>query len=86
MSDLNQTKSDLKDYLRGMSRGQPESLQFIIANPIWQRAAHDELERRARKFLDSFTNQDLDYLAKGQINLVELAKDVKNEALSKNMA
>jgi hypothetical protein len=83
MNDPIQAANGLKDYLRGMSRGQPESLQFIIANPIWQRAAHDELERRARKFLDSFTNEDLDHLANGTISLVELAKEVENEILTK---
>ena len=80
MNDIDKIKDGLKDYLRGLSRGRSEDLQFIIANPIWQSAAYDELNRRNIKLLESLSNEDLESLACGDVNLVKLAKEVHDEA------
>lgn len=69
----------LKDYLRGMSRGNRKGLAQLTAISDWTDIAQRELERRAAYILQMFPDEVLLGLTSGEIDMREVIGDVLGE-------
>ncbi|MGO1003272.1 hypothetical protein [Lysobacter sp. CA196] len=69
----------LKDYLRGMKRGNTNGLAQMNAINDWPGTAQRELERRAAFILKMFPDEVLLGLASGDIEIRQALVDVVAE-------
>lgn len=78
MSELDKlsiVKENLKNLLQGYARQDAGRLNFLISTN-WQQKAIDEQKIREGLLLKSLTDDELSLIAKGEINLSELAKNL----------
>ncbi|WP_031372180.1 hypothetical protein [Lysobacter antibioticus] len=69
----------LKDYLRGMRRGNRKGLAQLTALSDWTDIAQRELERRAAYILQMFPDEVLLGLTSGEIDMRQAIGDVLAE-------
>ena len=71
--------AQLKDYLRGMKRGNGKALAQLTAINNWPQVCQRELERRANTVVQMFSDEILMCLISGEIDLREVIADVLAE-------
>lgn len=67
------------DYVRGYGRHDREALMSLIAYREWAVLAQRELDARATRFISVFSNDELEAIARGDVNLSEVARGVLKE-------
>lgn len=67
---------NLKDYLEGYIRNNPSNQAHVVNYQDWRRMARLELDRRATGFLVALPDDELAAIADGQIDLIELARNL----------
>ena len=72
-----QIEQRLTDYLAGYVRNSPESLAQVLHYPDWQRMAGLELDRRATRLLELFSEEELRAIAQGDVSLPDLARSLE---------
>lgn len=74
-----QTAEHVKDYLRGYASRGADALKQLAAFGGWQRLAQRELERRAYRLIEAFDDDMLRAIAKNEIDLPTLCREVGAE-------
>lgn len=67
------------DYLRGYGRNGPEALERLANFPAWPQMAAREILGRASRMITSFTDEQLEAIAFGAVDMRELAEGVLAE-------
>ncbi len=67
------------DYVRGYGRNNTEALASLIAYRQWAVMAQRELDARAARFVSVFNNEELEAIARGDVNLSEVGREVLKE-------
>lgn len=76
---MQEETNQLKDYLRGMKRGNRKALAQLTAIADWPGTSQREIERRAGLVLNMLPDEILLGLATGAINMRETIADVLAE-------
>lgn len=71
---MTQAQNNVKDYMTGFARNNPEGLAHLASYPRWQQVAEAELQRRATRFLVNFPEDELVAVASGEVDIAEIAK------------
>jgi hypothetical protein len=66
-------ESSITNILAGYLRGDPARREQMQNFPDWSRMAGQELERRNTRFLETLSDEALNAIAQGEINLAKLA-------------
>lgn len=72
-----QIEQRLADYLTGYIHNSPENLKRVLHYPDWQRMARLELDRRAARLLELFSEEELRAIAEGDVSLPDLARNLQ---------
>lgn len=72
-----QIEQRLAHYLAGYVRNRPENLEQVLHYPDWQRMARLELDRRATRLLELFSEDELRAIAQGDVSLPDLVRNLQ---------
>lgn len=67
------------DYVRGYGRNNAEGLVSLITYRQWPVVAQRELDTRAARFISIFNNDELEAIARGDVNLSEVGREILKE-------
>ncbi len=79
VQDLKTLATHVGDYLRGYGRNNTEALNSLISYRFWALLAQRELDARATRFISIMGNEELEAIARGDLNLSELAREIAQE-------
>lgn len=77
---MTEAQNNIKDYMTGFARNNPEGLAHLASYPRWQQVAEAELQRRATRFLVNLPDDDLIAVASGKVDVAEIAKAMQAAA------
>lgn len=69
-----QIEQNLTNYLAGFVKNSPDNMELVLQYPDWQRMARLELDRRATRLLELFSDAELRAIAEGGVSLPDLAR------------
>jgi len=69
---MNAIEQGLTAYLSGYTRNNPVARAHVETYPEWSRMARLELDRRAARLLESFSEDELQAIASGEVSLPSL--------------
>lgn len=69
----------LRAYLTGYGRNNRDALTLIAGYRHWPKAAQQEIERRVTAILASLPDVEVAAIARGQVSLRKLARQVRAE-------
>ncbi len=71
--------ANVGDYVRGFGRNNAEGLASLITYRQWAVMAQRELDARASRFISVLSNDELEAIARGDVNLSEIACEILME-------
>lgn len=77
--DAEKIGSQICDYLRGYGRNDPQALERLANFPAWPQMAAREILGRASRLITSFSDEQLEAIAFGAVDMRELAERVLAE-------
>lgn len=83
-AELTDMENRISDYLRGMHRADPKTLQQVAAFDHWPEMAQRERAERAARFVRLLSDAELAAVASGHIRIAELANRVQAETPKKD--
>ena len=69
-----QIEQNLTNYLAGFVKNSPDNIELVLQYQDWQRMARLELDRRATRLLELFSDADLRAIAEGDVSLPDLVR------------
>lgn len=71
--------AQMGNYLRGYGHHNPQALASLITYRPWAVMARRELDARAARFVSVFSNDELEAIVRGDVNLCELGREILKE-------
>jgi hypothetical protein len=81
--DAQNIGSQICDYLRGYGRNDPQALERLANFPAWPQMAAREILSRASSLITCFSDEQLEAIAFGEVDMRELAEIVLGELQEK---
>ena len=72
-------EEDIYHFLVGCFRANPDRIAAVLNYPDWQQRAKEELDRRLTRMLETFSDETLQALADGTVDLRDIAARVAAE-------
>ncbi|HGL5374051.1 TPA: hypothetical protein ACKFCW_002923 [Citrobacter farmeri] len=69
-----QIEQNLTNYLAGFVKNSPDNIELVLQYQDWQRMARLELDRRATRLLELFSDAELRAIAEGDVSLPDLVR------------